>query len=98
MDAYVANRGGEVPFPLKHGYRTRSRPCAGRPESSQEWPTDNVSYYGDIDTASEDDCEGSNEAENLEYYGDFTGCTKEDLLHECLIAKRRFRKFTGRQG
>ena len=57
---------------------------------------DSASFYGDVDAEIEDDFEGASDAENLEYFGDLSSYTYDDLLHQYLIAKRRFRKFAGR--
>ena len=88
-DAYATNYGVEVQWPS-------SSAGHGRPDPSQGVPPESASYYGDVDTESEDDFEGTTEAENFEYFGDFSGCTYDDLLHQYVVAKRRFRKFAGR--
>ena len=97
MDAFAACSGGEVPFASgcgsQHGqWGTNWAPGGTEwaPEASYD-----ASYYGEPDSESEDEFEGT-DAENLEYYGDLSNVTYDEVRHQYLVAKRRFRRFTGR--
>ena len=63
---------------------------------SQYWYDDHDDY-NDTDTEDEFDESMMDHSDLSSYYGSFDGCTEQSLRQEYLFAKRRFRRFTGKQ-